>query len=92
MTLNLNTLDRRRFLRGSGVALALPMFESSRAALNASEDRANPKRLACFYFPDGVPMPLPADPAYKDWLWFPHGNGRKFEFTKCFEPDRKSVV
>ncbi len=31
-------------------------------------------------------MPLPADPAYKDWLWFPHGNGRKFEFTKCFEP------
>ena len=86
MTLNLNSLDRRRFLRGSGVALALPMFESSRAALNASEDRANPKRLACFYFPDGVPMPLPADPAYKDWLWFPHGNGRKFEFTKCFEP------
>ena len=86
MTLNLNSLDRRRFLRGSGVALALPMFESSRPALNASEDRANPKRLACFYFPDGVPMPLPADPAYKDWLWFPHGNGRKFEFTKCFEP------
>ncbi len=86
MTLNLNSLDRRRFLRGSGVALALPMFESSRAALNAIEDRANPKRLACFYFPDGVPMPLPADPAYKDWLWFPHGNGRKFEFTKCFEP------
>lgn len=31
-------------------------------------------------------MPLPADPAYKEWLWFPHGNGRKFEFTKCFEP------
>lgn len=31
-------------------------------------------------------MPLPADPAYKDWLWFPHGNGQKFEFTKCFEP------
>lgn len=86
MTLNLNSLDRRRFLRGSGVALALPMFESSRASLNASEDRANPKRLACFYFPDGVPMPLPADPAYKEWLWFPHGNGRKFEFTKCFEP------
>ena len=31
-------------------------------------------------------MPLPEDPAYKDWLWFPHGNGKKFTFTKCFEP------
>ena len=31
-------------------------------------------------------MPLPKDPAYKDWLWFPHGNGKEFTFTKCFEP------
>ena len=85
MKFNLNSLDRRRFLRGSGVALALPMFESSRTIVNADQQQ-NPKRLACFYFPDGVPMPLPADPAYKDWLWFPHGNGREFEFTKCFKP------
>ena len=82
MTLNLNSLDRRRFLR-SGVALAASMFESSRAALNASG--RNPKRLACFYFPDGVRCHC-RRVAYKDWLWFPHGNGRKFEFTKCFEP------
>lgn len=31
-------------------------------------------------------MPLPEDPAYKDWAWFPHGNGRNFTFTKCLEP------
>ena len=31
-------------------------------------------------------MPLAEDPAYQDWSWFPHGNGREFQFTKCFEP------
>lgn len=30
-------------------------------------------------------MPLPEDPAYQDWAWFPHGNGREFRFTKCME-------
>ena len=31
-------------------------------------------------------MPRADDPAYKDWAWFPHGNGKEFTFTKCFEP------
>ena len=31
-------------------------------------------------------MPLAEDPAHKDWAWFPHGNGKEFTFTKCFEP------
>ena len=31
-------------------------------------------------------MPLAKDPAHKDWSWFPHGNGKKFTFTKCLEP------
>ena len=31
-------------------------------------------------------MPLAADPAHKDWSWFPHGNGKNFTFTKCLEP------
>jgi hypothetical protein len=85
--MNLNHLDRRRFLRGTGVALALPLFESVTTSLaHAADDSANPKRLGCFYFPDGVPMPLSKDPAHKDWSWFPHGNGKKFTFTKCFEP------
>jgi len=30
-------------------------------------------------------MPLPEDPAYRDWMWFPHGSGKEFTFTKCFE-------
>ncbi len=84
---NMNHIDRRRFLRGSGVALALPMFGSlSISSARGQEAVANPKRLGCFYFPDGVPMPLPEDPAYQDWAWFPHGNGSEFTFTKCMEP------
>ena len=86
MTIHLNALDRRRFLRGTGMALALPLFESVSTSLNAADDSENPKRLACFYFPDGVPMPLAEDPAHKDWSWFPRGGGKDFTFTKCFEP------
>jgi hypothetical protein len=81
------SLDRRRFLRGAGWALALPLFESfPRFTARAAARSENPKRLGCFYFPDGVPMPLPEDPAYTDWAWFPHGGGKDFELTKCFEP------
>lgn len=92
MSFNLDRIDRRRFLRGSGLALALPQFGSlgfgplAAESLESETSAERPKRLACFYFPDGVPMPLPEDPAYEDWSWFPHGNGRDFRFTKCFEP------
>ncbi len=81
------SLDRRRFLCGAGWALALPLFESFPVfTAKASTGSENRKRLGCFYFPDGVPMPLPEDPAYQDWAWFPHGNAKDFKFTKCFEP------
>lgn len=81
------SLDRRRFLRGAAWALALPLFESlPRFTARAAASSENRKRLACFYFPDGVPMPLPEDPAHTDWAWFPHGNGKDFKLTKCFEP------
>lgn len=87
MAWNMNMIDRRRFLRGSGWALALPMFGSVWGPMaRGAESRENPKRLGCFYFPDGVPMPLPEDPAYKDWSWFPHGGGNEFTFSKCMEP------
>lgn len=84
MKLDLNRIDRRKFLRGSGVALALPLFGSLVSA-KALCQRESPRRLACFYFPDGVPMPLPNDPAYTDWAWFPHGSGTEFRFSKCME-------
>lgn len=87
MAWNRDTIDRRRFLRGSGLALALPLFGSlSGPTAGGANVASNPRRLGCFYFPDGVPMPLPEDPAYRDWAWFPHGGGSEFNFTKCMEP------
>lgn len=78
----LSSLDRRKFLRGAGVALALPWFESF---ANTAQPVVKRKRLACFYMPDGVPMPLEKDPSFKEWSWFPHGEGKDFTFTKCME-------
>ena len=85
MNMNLSSLDRRKFLRGAGVALALPWFESFPGLARAAHRPVKRKRLACFYLPDGVPMPLEEDPAFKDWSWFPHGQGKDFTFTKCME-------
>lgn len=96
MATNLDSLDRRRFLRGAGLALALPVFETFRATAAYADARdATPRRLGCFYFPDGVPMPLPEDSAHEDWLWFPHGSGTDFRLTRCMtplEPLRKEIT
>ena len=86
MKTSFSSIDRRKFLRGTGVALALPWFESFTKFANATERKNDPKRLACFYMPDGVPVPRVDDPAFKDWSWFPHGRGKDFTFTKCLDP------
>ncbi|MDB4530838.1 DUF1552 domain-containing protein [bacterium] len=85
MNINFFSIDRRKFLRGAGVALALPWFESFTGVARAVQRPVKRKRLACFYLPDGVPMPLEKDPAFKDWGWFPHGKDKDFTFTKCME-------
>ena len=67
--------------------MALPWLESLASAGDATTIEPNERRrLACFYLPDGVPMPLAEDPAHQDWAWFPHGGGKDFQFTKCLEP------
>lgn len=82
--MNIATIDRRRFLRGSGIALALPWFETFASELPSVSTPK--KRLACFYVPDGVPMPRSDDPAFEDWAWFPHGDSKDYRFSKCLEP------
>ncbi|QEG39118.1 DUF1552 domain-containing protein [Roseimaritima ulvae] len=77
------SLNRRRFLYGTGIALALPRFETF-----AAEDKnreATPKRFVSVYHPDGVGLPLKSDPAWKDWSWFPRGGERDFELTKVLD-------
>ncbi len=76
-------LSRRTFLRGSGVALALPWLETF-AAIGKSKDET-PKRFVSIYHPDGVGLPLKSDPAWKDWSWFPRGGEKDFELTKVLD-------
>ncbi|MFN0020576.1 MAG: DUF1552 domain-containing protein [Pirellulaceae bacterium] len=77
------TFPRRNFLRGAGVALALPWFES--LALANVAPSATPRRFLSVYHPDGVGLPLKSDPAWKDWSWFPRGGEKDFELTKVLE-------
>ena len=84
-------LDRRTFLRGSGIALTLPWLESMSLAADAQD---SPVRMASVYFPFGVS--LPGDKSqYAEWNWFPAADGDSFRFRKSLEslePLRKSVT
>lgn len=88
-------LQRRVFLRGAGIALALPWLESSASAEPAANASATPKRFLSVYHPDGIGLPLKSDPAWKDWSWFPRGGERDFELTKVLdvlEPLRSDIT
>ena len=74
-------LDRRTFLRGSGVALALPWMECMAADVSASQ---TPKRLASIYFPFGVSLPNDKS-EFQEWNWFPEVTENSFRFRKSLE-------
>ena len=87
------SLNRRSFLRASGLALALPWLETFAADSPASED--TPKRFVSIYHPDGVGLPLKTDPAWKDWSWFPRGGEKDFRLTRVLdvlEPLRNEIT
>ena len=86
-------VNRRTFLRGTGVALALPWFES--VGVGSVGPNATPKRFVSIYHPGGVGLPLKSDPAWKDWSWFPRGGETDFELTKVLdvlEPLRNDIT
>ncbi|MEZ5402764.1 MAG: DUF1552 domain-containing protein [Bryobacteraceae bacterium] len=69
--------SRRHFLRGTGVALALPWMES--LPLHAAETKAAlkpPTRFACVYFSNGV------EPIH----WWAKGQGASMELGAAIEP------
>ena len=76
-------IHRRTFLRGAGVALALPWFETFARA--AATPRETPRRFVSIYHPDGVGLPLKSDPAWEDWSWFPRGGETDFKLTKVLD-------
>jgi hypothetical protein len=81
--------SRRAFLRGAGVALALPAFESlvSQGALAAGTETARvattatgaPLRMAFVYVPNGV----------HQGYWWPKKEGKDFELNKTLQPLEK---
>jgi len=76
------SMDRRSFLRGSGIALALPWFETF---ADAPVSGAHPRRFLSVYHPDGVGLPVRDDPAWEDWSWFPRGGEKDFQLTKVLD-------
>ncbi len=79
-------LSRRRFLRGAGLCLALPAFESLRSARVLADLAAKsaplatsasgaPIRTAFVYFPNGAIQPS----------WWPTGEGKDFQLAQTME-------
>jgi hypothetical protein len=72
----MKTMERRHFLRGAGVALALPWMES--LPLRAAPAAANkpPLRFGCIYFSNGV------EPIH----WWAKGKGASMELGPILQP------
>jgi hypothetical protein len=80
-------LDRRTFLKGLGVACALPYLECMGSTKNFSVNSGGaPKRMAFVYLPNGVSVPPRNNPEHENWNWFPMGKGKDYRFTKSLSP------
>jgi uncharacterized protein DUF1552 len=80
-------LDRRTFLRGAGVALALPLLDAMVPAARAQTLTAARERLrfGAIYMPNGI---FPG-------MWHPEKAGKNFEFNKVMkglEPYREYLT
>jgi Protein of unknown function (DUF1552) len=72
-------VERRRFLKGLGAAIALPMLDAMTPALSRAAGTGasgGPLRMAFAYVPNGVTI--------KDWT--PSATGCSFEFTRILKP------
>lgn len=78
-------LQRRSFLKGLGVAACLPYMECMADNKQKLGQRAAPpKRLAYVYTPNGVGVPG-EDSAFKEWHWFPSGEGKNYKLTNTLQ-------
>jgi Protein of unknown function (DUF1552) len=75
-----SSICRRTFLRGAGVAMALPWLESipvwGRATMNSGVPAPCPKRFAALFMACGV------NPDH----WWARGSGSEMELSKTLEP------
>jgi hypothetical protein len=68
-------MNRRRFLLGAGVTVALPFLESL-APRSARAQAAAPRRFIAFYTPSGIHMPA----------WTPRDEGANWALTPTLTP------
>src|SRR3984893_8889621 len=77
-------LDRRTFLRGAGLSMALPWLG---AMAKADPPAGRPKRICAFFFGNGVAIPRQDSPASGEGgSWFPRIGGPDYAPTKPLEP------
>ena len=72
-------LSRRTFLQTSGVTIGLPLLEAMTPQgkrARAAETKSAPRRLACFYVPNGV----------NNSTWIPKTTGFDYELAPAHEP------
>lgn len=74
MNLTKKSLPRRTFLRGMGVAMALPMLDAMTPAF--ASNAKSPVRLGFVYVPNGIIMDK----------WTPTGEGAGFQFASTMKP------
>ena len=88
--MNPSPVNRRHFLRASGISLALPWLE---AFAETARVKTPPKRFCAIYFPYGVSLPGEKHSNAK-WNWFPFQSGRDFQFNeslKSLDPMRDQL-
>jgi len=87
-------LNRRSFLRGVGVAAALPYLEAMSPGMATRSNAEAAKRLCFVYFPNGCSLPGKKDEANAKWRWFPTQAGADYQFTevlRSLEPYRERL-
>ncbi len=75
-------LSRRTFLQAAGVTIGLPLLEGMTPVgklARAAEAKAAPRRMACFYIPNGV----------NNSKWIPKTTGSNYELAPTHEPLRE---
>lgn len=95
-------LNRREMLRGAGVAMSLPLFQSMGHGETAMS--TPPKRMVVSYFSygaympeakSGVPTSRPGDQPHPDWSWWPCKDAGPLTFNKSsspFEPLKNQIT
>jgi hypothetical protein len=93
MFISKKVLPRRAFLRGAGVAMALPLLDAMTPALSGAAQNANPvRRLGFIYGPNGIARNFKGIN-----YWTPKGEGSGYELSPILKPlapyrDRMLVV